>query len=65
MITKEDISGYLNNMLRFEMGVESNYKELLEEIKDQRIRKELAALASDEGGHVQKIGNLLKLFEDD
>ena len=65
MITKKDIRGYLDNMLIFEMGAESDYKELMQKVKDKRIKKELAILASEEGGHVQKVKKTRKLFEDD
>ncbi len=65
MITKEDMQGYLRNMLRFEREAESGYKELLKDIKDRRIRKELAAFISDEKEHVRKVQKLIKLFEDE
>jgi len=65
MITREDMRGYLDNLSKFEVNAERNYKELQQEVGDERIKKELGTLVSDEQNHIQRLLRLRKLFEDD
>lgn len=62
MITKEDILGYLENLLSFELKAQKDYKELAMELNDVELKREFEALSRHESEHACKVSKMQKII---
>lgn len=62
MLTKDDYQGYLNEILSVENDMLDLYRDCMEQVEDEKIKKIFNKLLKDERRHAFLLRDLKKMF---